>query len=145
MSTHESNKSHPGYETADADIRLIARAAIGLVVVTIACVFIALWAFRLLEKQRAAQDPVLSPLAPKTQIAPEPRLQATPKTFVTPGPNDPFASQKLGSELRARQDEMLNSYGWINEEQGIVHIPIEQAKKQILKKGLPTRPAEVAQ
>ena len=35
-------------------------------------------------------------------------------------------------ELRRQQTEQLNGYGWIDEEQGIVAIPIEDAMKQVV-------------
>jgi hypothetical protein len=35
---------------------------------------------------------------------------------------------------------MLNSYGWIDQQRGIIRIPIEQAKKLIEQKGLPATP-----
>ena len=30
-------------------------------------------------------------------------------------------------ELRVREEEQLNSYGWVDEERGLVRIPVEQA------------------
>jgi hypothetical protein len=44
-------------------------------------------------------------------------------------------------ELRAREDAGLNSYGWVDQPAGIVHVPIEDAMKRIAERGLPTRPA----
>lgn len=43
--------------------------------------------------------------------------------------------------MRAHENAILSSYGWINREQGIVHIPIEVAMEMVLKEGLPTRQA----
>lgn len=40
-------------------------------------------------------------------------------------------------EFRRAENEKLTEYGWINREKGIVHIPIEQAMKQLAAKGLP--------
>lgn len=39
--------------------------------------------------------------------------------------------------LEAEQTELLSSYGWIDEEAGIVHIPIEQAIDLQLEQGYP--------
>ena len=41
--------------------------------------------------------------------------------------------------MRAQEEARLNSYGWIDEENGIVHIPIERAMDILAKQGLPAR------
>lgn len=44
--------------------------------------------------------------------------------------------------LRESERQTLNSYGWVDREKGIVRVPIEEAMKRVMEKGLP--PAEVA-
>jgi hypothetical protein len=39
----------------------------------------------------------------------------------------------------AREEELLNSYSWVNKENRIVRIPIEVAMKKLIKKGLSYR------
>ena len=39
----------------------------------------------------------------------------------------------------ARQNEELNSYGWIDRTAGVVRIPIVRAMELVLEQGLPTR------
>ena len=34
---------------------------------------------------------------------------------------------------------MLEGYGWVNKEAGIVHIPIEDAMRLTVERGLPSR------
>lgn len=41
--------------------------------------------------------------------------------------------------LYAAQNQKLNSYGWIDRTNGIVHIPINRAMDLLLQRGLPTR------
>ena len=41
--------------------------------------------------------------------------------------------------FRAREEAELNSYGWVNQTAGIVHVPIERAMELVLQKGLPER------
>jgi len=38
--------------------------------------------------------------------------------------------------LRAREDRALNTYYWVDKQNGIVHIPISEAIKQIVAKGV---------
>ncbi len=42
--------------------------------------------------------------------------------------------------LRAEQQELLGSYGWIDEENSVVHIPVERAMSLLVERGLPVRP-----
>jgi hypothetical protein len=66
-------------------------------------------------------------LAQEKRVPPEPRLQTDPR-------------QDL-ADLRAKEDETLNSYGWVDRNAGVVHIPIDEAIKLTLARGLPAREA----
>ncbi len=58
-----------------------------------------------------------------TLLPPAPRLETYP------GENFPA--------LHATQEAELNSYGWVDRQKGVVHIPIEQAMKLIAQSNLP--------
>ncbi len=58
-----------------------------------------------------------------TLLPPAPRLETYP------GENFPV--------LHATQEAELNSYGWVDRQKGIVHIPIERAMESIAKSNLP--------
>ncbi len=38
-------------------------------------------------------------------------------------------------DLRAGEDTVLNSYGWVDQQKGIVHIPIDRAIEIMAKEG----------
>jgi len=42
-------------------------------------------------------------------------------------------------ELRKSWDEQLKGYSWVDEHAGVVRIPIDEAKKLLLQRGLSTR------
>jgi hypothetical protein len=42
-------------------------------------------------------------------------------------------------ELRKSWDEQLKNYGWVDEASGVARIPIDEAKKLLLQRGLGTR------
>ena len=46
------------------------------------------------------------------------------------------------NKLRSDNEMQLNSYGYVDQKAGIVHIPIEQAIDTLAKQGLPTRPQQ---
>ena len=41
--------------------------------------------------------------------------------------------------LRQGQNDRLDSYGWVDKEAGVVHIPIDRAMELTLQHGLPVR------
>ena len=108
----------------DVDSRGVLLSGFGLAVGLIASL-VAMWGlFRLLEKR---QERVDKPLPPQVvvnlkRIPPEPRLEP-----------DPLA---LRRELRAQEDALLNSYGWVDRTAGSVHIPIDRAMEIVLERGV---------
>ncbi len=54
---------------------------------------------------------------------PEPTLQTTPRTNI--------------KTLRAHEDAVLGSYGWIDADAGIARIPIDRAMTILVERGLP--------
>ncbi len=119
---HSPNGSS-GHETRDTGVGLIAASAAGLSVVVLA-VFLLMWGtFNLLKTDEQKNDISLSPLAPATQIPPEPRLQ-----------EHPWEELK---EIRARENKILSTYGWQDQKNGIVRIPINRAIDLVAQKGLP--------
>lgn len=57
------------------------------------------------------------------QLPPPPRLQQFPA-------NELY-------EFRLSEQELINSYGWMNKEAGVVHIPVNEAMRLLVQRGLP--------
>jgi hypothetical protein len=114
------------HETSDVNIRAIFGFAIGLTVTTIVVAF-AVWVlFQYFNAREARTVFVEYPLASQeSRVPPEPRLQTNPR-------------EDLGN-LRAREDQALTSYGWVDKNAGVVRIPIDRAMQLIVERGLPTR------
>ena len=115
------------HEHRDVNVWALGKFGIGLVLTTIAAIFIVLGVFRYLELQYAEQ-----PAAPRLtvedarQLPPEPRLISN-------------EAENL-QEMRAAEDQILNGYSWANQEHTLVKIPISLAIDTLLQKGLPARP-----
>ena len=58
-------------------------------------------------------------------------------TLLPPGPLLESYPAESYPALRATQESQLNSYGWVDREQGTVHIPIERAMELIAQRNLP--------
>lgn len=44
-----------------------------------------------------------------------------------------FAQERRAQELRRAQKERLSSYGWVDRERGVIHLPIERAMELLLE------------
>lgn len=117
------------HEESDVNVRAIFGFAGGLLVSAIV-IHLAVWVlFRYFDAREGRQAAPAFPLAATqgSRVPPEPRLQTNPR-------------QDL-SDLRAREDQVLTSYGWVDKNTGVVRIPIDQAMKLTLERGLPARVA----
>ena len=114
------------HEESDIDVATVLRAAVGLAVTVLVCAVVVWGLFRLLEGQAAGRDPQLSPLArPAGELPPEPRLETNERAML--------------SKYRAEQTKLLNGYGWVDQLGGVAQIPVAEAKKLLVERGLPAR------
>ncbi len=121
---HEAGK--PRHEKTDANIRNVVWFAVGLTILVVG----AMIASRLLFNFYAAHQGLGPPASPfenerALPSAGVPRLQVKP-------------ASEFGS-YAGDQQEMLKSYGWVDQKAGIVHIPIDRAMDLLLERGLPVR------
>lgn len=56
-----------------------------------------------------------------------------------PLPHLQTAPEKDLMALRAREDSLLHSYGWVNQADAIARVPVGRAMELLLQTGLPTR------
>ena len=115
-----------GHETSDLEPRIVALFAVGLAALLVAVMAATYWIYSAAQLRYAKQQAPVSPLAYTREPIPEPRLQVS-------------GAEEL-RKLRAAEDAALDSSGWIDEEAGLVRIPIDRAIEILAKKGLPARP-----
>jgi hypothetical protein len=117
------------YEKQDVEPRAVVRFAAILGVFTLITCAALLPVFGWLRAREAGQDPPAPPMGrqpPGTRQAPEPRLQVAP-------PAELHASQRDA-------DRVLTSYGWVDEEKGIVRIPIDDAMRLLVERSAAPAP-----
>jgi hypothetical protein len=92
--------------------------------------------FRYFEKREAAADPPRSPLADERQnLPPAPRLQLAPSREGQLTPDlDEHPLEELKT-VRAEEDERIKNYGWVDEKNGVVRLPINRAKELLIERG----------
>jgi hypothetical protein len=118
-----------GHETSDASIRNLIIFGVGLSLLVIAGLVVSGVVFHYFVGHQGLGPPA-SPFENVRMLPPEPRLQVS-------APKD----LKL---YKAAQGEILNSYGWVDQNAGVVRIPIDRAMDILVQKGLPVRGATPA-
>ena len=137
MSTEHVNEADleygptpPGakYENTDIDPSVGYKFVLWLAVSVVISFGLVYGAFRLFESQEraASQRAAVYPLTGQRTEPPTPNLQ-----------RQPFKDIYL---LRQGENEKLTSYGWVDKEGGIAHIPIDRAMEVMLQRGFPARP-----
>src|SRR5258708_8129433 len=78
---------------------------------------------------------------PDMNMPAEPRLQPFQTGKGLPNETTPVTDMVA---MRAAEEKALNNYGWVDSKNGVVRVPIEQAKKLLLQRGLPWVPPTTA-
>jgi len=146
QSTHKNaEEAGVGHEVSDLRIGPIVWFLIGLAIATIVIGLLVVGLFDAFESREEKSKAATSPLSSERQkLPPEPRLQLAPSTEeqlerkLPPDIKKDSPLQEM-KRLREQENEKLTSYGWVDEKAGVVRIPIEEAKKRLLEKGIPTR------
>jgi hypothetical protein len=116
--------SQQAYEHSDANARGLLQSGAYLIAVLVVVFFAMWWLFDFYGKVQSLGKPA-SPFEDARVLPPAPRLQVQPR-----------------AELHAycvEQDKLLNSYGWADEHNGVVRIPVDRAMELTLQQGLPAR------
>lgn len=136
MKSPERGPDSPGtgqhaHETRDVNVRLVAYAGSGLILVVILAAIAMLWLFDFFSERTDREQVPPPPIARSArQEPPQPRLQTNPRKDL--------------ADMRAEEDAVLDSYGWVDEKAGIARVPIGRAVEMVAEHGVPprTKPAE---
>ena len=119
----ENNQRPPGHEQSDVNVIAVGKVAIALALVTILAMALLVGVFNYFKSQEGGEAISLDP----TKVFPQPQLEKTPIPDL--------------KAVRAAEDEVLTTYGWVDRQKGIVRIPIAKAMDMVVAKGLPVRPS----
>jgi len=125
QSTEPDNNPTVSHEHTDADSRSITQFGIGLTFLLIVSQLVLWWVFSSLSQREQKLSPpvpaIIRTQAPKEP--PEPRLQPNPQSDMR--------------KMLQEEDQVLNQYGWVDPDRGIVRLPIDRALDIVAQKGLP--------
>ena len=115
------------HETRDVSLRWMAISGAILLLLLVAAFVTMRFTFELLESREARRQPEPATLVadPGPGRPPEPRLQANPRLDL--------------QEMRAAENAVLQSYGWVDRDKGVARMPIDEAMKMMVQRGLPAR------
>ncbi len=125
---HTPDNPEIGHEKTDVGLRGVVLFGGALVVGGI-IVHLLIWVlFLFFGSLNAGQYPRTYPMAPTgvLRLPPSPRLQEKPREDL--------------KALRKEEDVILSQYGWGDENGGVARIPVDEAMKRVLERGLPAAP-----
>lgn len=136
--TQHDHNNGVEFEREDLGARSVFEFLIGVAVMITLASLVVWGMYGYLDKYARRHQPVQNPLVQKaasdTRVAapgdiekfPQPRLEKNERLEIT--------------DFRLQEERSLNSYGWLDEKAGVVHIPIERAMRLIVERGLPVSP-----
>jgi hypothetical protein len=121
------------YEDSDVSVGRLFAFAGGVVALVVLGVLGSAAVFHFFVRHQPLGPPA-SPFEDVRTLPPEPRLQTTAPLDL--------------KVYRADQEKILDGYGWVDSQAGIVRIPVDRAMDLLLQRGYPVRggsPAEGGQ
>lgn len=147
---HTANPNgHGDFERRDITIAGVVYFLIGLAVAVVIVYFIANGIFDFLNKRFEAEQAPVSPLVTNAPVD----TRHMPPQYGKGYDNDyekylkenfpaPQLEVNERTELngeRLREEDTLSTYGWVDQNAGVVRIPIDRAMDLVVQRGLPVR------
>lgn len=119
-----------GRSHEDRDVRLwpLMISGVSLAVIAGLSLLAMWWLFDYFVARQMRLQTDLHPLLETRRLPPEPRLQISP--------------QVDRRAILTNERSILDSYGWVDRQAGVVRIPIERAIELLTERGLPSRQAD---
>jgi len=123
------------HETSDVNTRALLWSVVVFIVFAVLTHVLLLGFFHGLTGhfRHQASEP-LTMMGRPSPIPPTPRLQPFASTTIPPNANTPVTDMV---DMRTAQDQALNKAAWVDQQKGVVTIPIETAKQLVVQRGLP--------
>lgn len=123
MAERARDPNNSGYETTDARITPLAQTGLFIAALVIVSFVSMIVLFKVLAYYQPLFDDPVPPLVENRVASTAPRLQVDP-------PKQKF-------KLAQSEDALLSSYGWIDPQVKVVHIPIERAIDLVSEGNMP--------
>ena len=138
--TEETQHEHAEerYEHQDLSAQAVYAFLVSLLVGGVVVYFIVWGFYHFMEARQREHQPPPNPLVKQVE---------TDTRIVSPGEIKKFPEPRLETnerteirDFRLKEEQTLNSYGWVDQKAGVVRIPIDRAMQLLAQRGLPTTP-----
>jgi hypothetical protein len=121
----EENKlPHGQHETTDVDTWAVGRFGIALAFTCLISMVLLFGLFHFFQTNYGDASKAQAQFDPR-KVFPQPRLQTHPRLDL--------------EEIRNAQERTLDTYGWVDQPNGVVRVPIDRAIDLLVQRGLPAR------
>jgi hypothetical protein len=125
-----------GYERTDANIKAVFGIALAILIFALGCALVVNLMYDFFDGRSKSPQ---SESAEKARERVRDRKERSWMDRLDKEPPLQESPEKDMREFRKREAERLASYGWVDpQKKDVAHIPIEDAMKRVLEKGLPT-------
>jgi len=135
---HHEQSPEPGFERQDMVPGSVYAFLAALAVAGILVAFVLWGLYRVLDTYQNRHQPAQNPLVQSAETS----LRNVPADAYTkfPQPRLERNERQEINDFRLKEEQTLNSYGWVDQKTGVARIPIERAMQLIAQRGLPTTP-----
>lgn len=136
--TKHGQREEVGFERQDLSAKAVFSFLIGLAVAGVLVYFVIWGIYRSMDAYERAHQPPQSPLVKPAET--DTRIVSPDEVTKFPQPRLERNERLEINDFRLKEEQTLNSYGWVDEKAGVVRIPIERAMQLVAQRGLPTTP-----
>jgi hypothetical protein len=136
---------HGDYERRDISVAGVLYFLVALAIGGVIVHFVAQGLFKFLDYRFETSQPPVSPLvknAPSDTRRIPPKYNDDYQKYLQeqfPAPQLEINERTELNDVRKREEDILSTYGWVDQNAGTVHIPIDRAMDLLAQRGLPVR------
>ena len=127
-----------GFERQDMTAQGVFAFLISLAVGGVLVYFVIWGLYHFMQARQRSHQPPQGALV--KQVETDTRIVSLDEIVKFPQPRLEGNERVEIKDFRLKEEQTLNSYGWIDENAGVVRIPIERAMQLVAQRGLPTIP-----
>jgi hypothetical protein len=132
------NHEGPEFERQDMSPKAVYGFLVVLAVMCILAYFVIDGLYHVLDSYARNHQPPLNPLV--TATSSDTRVVTSSNVTSFPQPRLETDERNEIYSFRLQEEQKLHSYGWVDQNAGVVRIPIDRAMELIAQRGLPTTP-----
>lgn len=136
--SEETKHGQEGFERQDLSVQGVFGFLISLAVGGVLVYFVVWGLYDFMDARQRSHQPPQSPLVKQAET--DPRNVSPEEITKFPPPRLERNERVEIRDFRLKEEQTLNSYGWVDEKAGVVRIPIEDAMALLAQRGLPTAP-----